>query len=66
MNIVADEQQPLLGPILEDPEDAISVIHHGTTETIKFEIGDPEDPRQWKKSFKWCIVLLLASMAFTV
>ncbi|PVI05754.1 MFS general substrate transporter [Periconia macrospinosa] len=66
MNALADEQQPLLGPILEECEDVISVRHYGTTETVEFEIGDPEDPRQWTKGFKWCIVLLLACMAFTV
>jgi hypothetical protein len=66
MNAVADEHQPLLGPILEDGEDAISVKHDGITETLEFHVDDPEDPRQWKKSFRWFIVLLLAFMAFTV
>lgn len=66
MNAIADEQQPLLGPILEEPEDVISVRHYGTTETVEFEPGDPEDPRQWSKRWKWFIVFLLAFMAFTV
>ncbi|KAF1962991.1 MFS multidrug transporter-like protein [Byssothecium circinans] len=66
MNALAEEQQPLLGPILEDAEDAISVRHGGITEILDFEVGDKEDPRQWAKSFRWFIVLLLACMAFTV
>ncbi|KAF2636547.1 MFS general substrate transporter [Massarina eburnea CBS 473.64] len=66
MDAVADEQQPLLGPILEENEDAISVRHDGITEILHFELGDDEDPRQWTKRFRWFIVLLLACMATTV
>ncbi len=28
--------------------------------------GDPDDPQNWKTSYKWGVVLLLAFMAFSV
>jgi hypothetical protein len=58
----ADEQQPLLRPIVEgieaDPQ------HHEVI--LDFAAGDPENPREWAAPYHWSIVLLLASMAFTV
>jgi hypothetical protein len=56
---VPDEEQPLLRQITEDD------TKHDET-ILDFEPLDPEDPRNWSDAFKWCIVLLLASMAFTV
>jgi hypothetical protein len=56
---VPDEEQPLLRQITEDDTKHDEVI-------LDFEPMDPEDPRNWSPAFKWCIVLLLASMAFTV
>jgi hypothetical protein len=57
-----DEQQPLLRPIVEgieaDPQ------HHEVI--LDFAAGDPENPREWAAPYHWSIVLLLASMAFTV
>ncbi|KAF2681977.1 MFS general substrate transporter [Lentithecium fluviatile CBS 122367] len=64
MNIVADEQQPLLTPNSEDAEYGLFVKQDEVI--LDFEDGDPENPREWTARFKWCIVLLLASMAFTV
>ncbi|KAL5117078.1 hypothetical protein ACEQ8H_005037 [Pleosporales sp. CAS-2024a] len=57
--LVADEEQPLLRQITED-----DAKHHQVI--LDFEPLDPEDPRNWSHGFKWFIVLLLASMAFTV
>jgi hypothetical protein len=56
---IPDEEQPLLRQITEDDTKHDEVI-------LDFEPLDPEDPRNWSDAFKWCIVLLLASMAFTV
>ncbi|KAH5279154.1 hypothetical protein HBI42_019510 [Parastagonospora nodorum] len=56
---IPDEEQPLLRQITEDDTKHDEVI-------LDFEPMDPEDPRNWSPAFKWCIVLLLASMAFTV
>lgn len=56
---IPDEEQPLLRQITEDHTKHDEVI-------LDFEPMDPEDPRNWSPAFKWCIVLLLASMAFTV
>ncbi|KAK7432205.1 hypothetical protein QQZ08_001150 [Neonectria magnoliae] len=55
------EEQPLLRPTGEhvEPEEESAVI-------LDFEPNSPENPRNWPNAFKWSIVLLLASMAFTV
>jgi hypothetical protein len=58
---ITDEEQPLLRQITQ--EDA---KHAGDEVILDFEVADPEDPRNWSEGFKWCIVLLLACMAFTV
>ena len=56
--VLTDEEQPLLRTLTED-----SIKHEVV---LDFEPLDPEDPRNWSDAFKWCIVLLLACMAFTV
>ena len=58
---ISSEETPLLGhwPEAVDfaPQNAV----------LDFDPkGDRENPREWPSSFKWGIVLLLASMAFTV
>jgi MFS family permease len=57
------EEQPLLGRNIgvEEFEDS---KQNGVI--LDFEIGDLENPREWPKTFKWAIVLLLACMAFAV
>jgi hypothetical protein len=64
MEIVANEQQPLLAPTTQDPENALIPKHDEVL--LDFEDGDHDNPREWTGRYKWCIVLLLASMAFTV
>lgn len=59
-----DETQPLLPPIIrvesEQRRDA-------SQRFVEFDPnGDPENPLEWRKPYKWLIVLLLAFMAFTV
>tara|TARA_R110002003_G_scaffold214_29_gene16228 strand:+ start:18005 stop:18187 length:183 start_codon:yes stop_codon:yes gene_type:complete len=54
-----DEEQPLLRIITEEDVKHDEVI-------LDFEPLDAEDPRNWSEAFKWCVVLLLACMAFTV
>jgi hypothetical protein len=54
-----DEEQPLLRQLTKDDVEHDEVI-------LDFEPLDPEDPRNWSEAFKWCMVLLLAFMAFTV
>jgi len=56
---ITDEEQPLLRTVTEDSTKHAEVI-------LDFEPLDPEDPRNWSETFKWGVVLLLASMAFTV
>lgn len=58
------EEQPLLRPL---PEDIETGSKHCDESIVDFDPnGDSEDPRQWPTPFKWAMVLLLASMAFTV
>ncbi|KAH6642646.1 MFS multidrug transporter-like protein [Boeremia exigua] len=58
----SEEQQPLLRPIVDDAE---SDTKHDEV-ILDFEVGDPENPRNWDSKFKGLIVFLLAFMAFTV
>lgn len=61
--MTAAEEQPLLASVPEDLEDGIK----HTEVILDFEPdGDSDNPREWRASFKWAIVLLLACMAFTV
>jgi hypothetical protein len=64
MEVVANEQQPLLAPTTQDHEHALIPEHDEVL--LDFENGDNDNPKEWTVGFKWCIVLLLASMAFTV
>jgi hypothetical protein len=57
------EEQPLLGTAVQDPEE--SSKHTDVILDFNPE-GDDDNPREWRPAFKWTIVLLLASMAFTV
>ena len=63
--MTTDETQPLLGgpeatenPVLK-PVDRTDIVDFDPN-------GDPENPRDWPKTYKWGIVSLLAFMAFTV
>lgn len=58
----ADEEQPLLRPILEDV--VSSGKHDGVI--LDFEEGDLRNPKEWTAVYKWFIVLVLALQAFTV
>ncbi|KAK3711305.1 hypothetical protein LTR37_009685 [Vermiconidia calcicola] len=41
--------------------------HDGKHKIVDFDPkGDPDNPMDWPKRYRWCIVLLLAFMAFTV
>ena len=56
-------------PLLHNPEatDNESIKAANGKDVISFDPnGDPENPRDWPKSYKWSIVLLLAFTAFTV
>jgi hypothetical protein len=64
MNIVAEEQQPLLSPTTQDPEYGLNVKQIEVL--LDFEEGDDGNPKEWTARYKWCIVLLLAFMAFAV
>ena len=64
MNILPDEQQPLLTPTTEDAEHGLIATQNAGP--LDFEDGDPENPKEWTAQYKWCIVLLLASISFTV
>ncbi|KAH7392847.1 MFS multidrug transporter-like protein [Pyrenochaeta sp. MPI-SDFR-AT-0127] len=59
-----DEEQPLLR-VTYEAENAENTVKHDEV-ILDFEPFDPANPRNWKSSFKWFIVLLLALMAFTV
>ncbi|KAF2647373.1 MFS general substrate transporter [Lophiostoma macrostomum CBS 122681] len=57
------EAQPLLGPALQDPEEGSK----HTDVILDFNPdGDIDNPREWTPAFKWLIVSLIASVAFTV
>jgi hypothetical protein len=56
-----DETQPLL----RDP--SLDEVHPVSEDVVDFDPqGDPENPREWPRIYKWGIVALLALMAFTV
>ncbi|KAL2260090.1 hypothetical protein VTK26DRAFT_6011 [Humicola hyalothermophila] len=66
-----DETQPLLRSVTDEGQHVYShapiqgVI--ADTTIIDFDPrGDPENPLEWKASFKWTIVTMLAMMAMTV
>lgn len=54
-------------PLLPDT----SYLHRETSSSSKddrildFESGDPANPINWPRTYKWGIVALLASLAFT-
>ena len=57
------ETEPLLGTGADRTQDVSS--HNDAI--VDFDpAGDPENPLEWPKAFKWSIVALLAFMAFTV
>lgn len=57
------EETPLLGSWSGDGQFA----SHNVDPEPEFDPkGDKENPREWPSGFKWAIVLLLASMGFTV
>jgi len=59
-----DERRPLLA--------TESLAHYyieddGKNKIVNFDPnGDPENPMEWPTWYKWCVVLLLAFMSFTV
>jgi len=60
-----DETQPLLQSqnrvYSECPND------HTAKDIVQFDLdGDPENPREWRRTYKDFIVFLLAFMAFNV
>ncbi|CAN9170435.1 hypothetical protein CUC08_Gglean011773 [Alternaria sp. MG1] len=66
--VFADEEQPLLRIISHEYE-SIQQERDGEeagNDALDFEPLDPENPRNWSKTFKWGNVFLLALMAFTV
>jgi hypothetical protein len=59
-----DERQPLLS-------DGTPAHYHfeinGKHKIVEFDPnGDPDNPMDWPKRYRWSIVLLLAFMAFVV
>jgi len=60
-----DETQPLLqnqGRVYSDRQDLATA-----KDIVQFDSdGDPDNPREWQRSYKRFIVFLLAFMAFTV
>ena len=59
-----DERQPLLRDGDADSEQNGNDVKHGV---VRFDPnGDPLNPQDWPKAYRWGIVLLLAFMAFTV
>ena len=56
-----DETQPLLGHVIEQQTCSSDEA------LVNFDSnGDPENPLEWPKAYKLGVVLLLASMSFTV
>lgn len=57
-----DETQPLLPDNPTEP-----IPSNLDKDIVTFDAdGDPENPEDWPKTYKWGIVALLAFMAFTV
>jgi hypothetical protein len=58
------EIQPLLRPVAE----VVNEQQHGLENKRPEDefLDDEDNPLYWKKLYKWGIVLLLASMSFTV
>lgn len=69
---VVDETEPLLGfpsddlsrshtnpPVIHDPRKPSRVVDFDPN-------GDPENPQEWSRSFKWTVTLILTWMAFNV
>ncbi|KAI1820400.1 MFS transporter [Xylaria intraflava] len=65
MIIKMDETQPLLADArLLDPVLGNGVPHK---DIVGFDVdGDPENPFEWPKAYKWVVVSLIALMSFTV
>ena len=58
-----DETRPLLSDGTED----FYYENDGKHKILEFDPrGDPSNPLDWPKNFRWSVVLLLAFMAFTV
>lgn len=60
-----DETRPLLRDAEATADASVKAAH--AKDIVDFNPnGDPENPRDWPKAYKWGIVALLAFMAFTV
>jgi hypothetical protein len=63
--MATDETRPLLRHG-DTAENGSLKAAHGS-DIVDFDPnGDPENPQDWPKAYKWSIVALLAFMAFTV
>jgi hypothetical protein len=56
--------------VVEEPAGHIpGPIHPGTGRPyrlVTFQPGDPENPKNWSKAFKWYITMVVASTCFVV
>jgi hypothetical protein len=63
--MTTDETQPLLSRTTSAENESIKAVNG--VNVIDFDPnGDPDNPRDWAKLYKWGIVALLAFQAFTV
>ena len=63
--MATDETRPLLQDADATANGSLKAAN--ANDIVDFDpSGDPENPRDWPKAYKWGIVALLAFMAFTV
>ena len=63
--MATDETRPLLRDAEATTNGSLKAAN--AKDIVDFDpTGDPENPRDWPKAYKWAIVALLAFMAFTV
>ena len=64
-----DETEPLLGHDNVINNEPHGIVRHGSKDFVVVDFdpnGDPDNPMEWPKAYRWGIVVLLAFMAFTV
>jgi len=60
-----DVTEPLLGARTQQRKDGEPAV--AGSDIVDFDpAGDGDDPTEWSAAFRWGIVALLATMAFTV